>query len=177
MKNCRVLYGHSWDSATQRLPGLCVMRSRIGKEGEMEGAFPPRPVNGPGLTFPRKIPTRMTEVWKMGSQEDAALVRRGYEAFISGDMDTLMDQYTEDSVWHVGGSGPLSGDKKGRDALMAYFGELAARTNGSLKITLEDVTAGDRYTVGVHTYHAERDGKSIDQRSVLVFSISGDKVI
>lgn len=53
---------------------------------------------------------------------------------------------------------------------------LASRTNGSLKITLEDVAAGDKYTVGVHTYRAERDGKSIDQRSVLVFSISGDKV-
>jgi len=118
----------------------------------------------------------MTEVWEMASEENAAVIRRGYEAFIAGDMDTLMDQYTEDSVWHVGGSGPLSGDKKGKDAILAYFGELASRTNGTLKITLEDVTAGDKYTVGIHTYSAERDGKSIGQRSVLVFSISGDKV-
>ncbi len=112
----------------------------------------------------------------MGSQENAALVRRGYEAFMAGDMDTLMDQYAEDAVWHIGGSGPLSGDKKGRDAILAYFGELASRTSGSLRITLEDVTAGDRYTVGVHTYHAERGGRSIGQRSVLVFSIPGGKI-
>jgi len=43
-------------------------------------------------------------------------------------------------------------------------------------ITLEDVTAGDRYIVGVHTYSAERDGKSFNQRSVLVCSIAGGKV-
>lgn len=112
----------------------------------------------------------------MGSQENAALVRRGYKAFIAGDMDTLMKQYAEDAVWHVGGSGPLSGDKQGRDGILEYFKELGTRTNGSLKITLEDIAAGDRYTVGVHSYHAERQGKSIDERSVLVFSISGDKV-
>lgn len=112
----------------------------------------------------------------MGSEENAAVVRRGYEAFIAGDMDKLMEQYTEDSVWHVGGSGPMAGDKKGKDAILAYFGELASRTNGSLKVTLEDVTVGDRYTVGVHSYYAERDGKSINERSVLVCSVSGGKL-
>jgi hypothetical protein len=86
----------------------------------------------------------MTEVCEMGAQEDAALVRRGYEAFSAGDMDTLGELFTEDAVWHTGGSGGLSGDKQGRDAILAYFGELASRSNGSLKVTLEDVATGDR---------------------------------
>jgi ketosteroid isomerase-like protein len=118
----------------------------------------------------------MTEVCEMGAQEDAALVRRGYEAFSAGDMDTLGELFTEDAVWHTGGSGGLSGDKQGRDAILAYFGELASRSNGSLKVTLEDVATGDRYAVGVHTNHAERDGKSLDQRAVIVFTLSGGKV-
>lgn len=45
----------------------------------------------------------------MGAQEDAALVRRGYEAFSTGDMDTLRELFAEDAVWHTGGSGPLAG--------------------------------------------------------------------
>jgi ketosteroid isomerase-like protein len=112
----------------------------------------------------------------MGAQEDTALVRRGYEAFIAGDMDTLRELFTEDAVWHVGGSGGLSGDKKGIDETLAYFGELGSRSQGSLKLTLEDVATGDKHTIGVQSNHAERDGKSLDQRSVIVFTISGGKV-
>ena len=37
----------------------------------------------------------------MGAQEDVALVRRGYEAFSAGDMDTLRDLFTEDAVWRT----------------------------------------------------------------------------
>ncbi|WP_307090638.1 nuclear transport factor 2 family protein [Arthrobacter sp. B2I5] len=112
----------------------------------------------------------------MGAQEDVALVRSGYEAFNAGDMDTLRELFTEDAVWHVGGSGGLSGDKQGRDAILTYFGELGSRSNGSIKVNLEDVAAGDRYVFGVQSNHAERDGKPLDQRSVLVFTLAGEKV-
>jgi ketosteroid isomerase-like protein len=66
----------------------------------------------------------MTEVREMGAQEDAAVVRLGYGAFSAGDMDTLRELFAEDAVWHTGGSGGLSGDKQGRDAIVADFGEL-----------------------------------------------------
>jgi ketosteroid isomerase-like protein len=112
----------------------------------------------------------------MGTQEDAALVRRGYEAFSAGDMDTLREVFTEDAVWHTGGSGALAGLKQGRDAILAYFGELASRSSGSLKVTLNDVATGDSYAVGIHSNQAGRNGKSLDQRSVIVFTISGGKV-
>ena len=78
----------------------------------------------------------------MGAQEDVALVRRGYDAFIAGDMDTLRELFTEDAVWHTGGTGGLSGDKKGVGEILAYFGELFSRSQGTLKLTLEDVAAG-----------------------------------
>lgn len=113
---------------------------------------------------------------EMGAQENAALVRRGYEAFIAGDMDTLRDLFAEDAVWHVGGTGVLSGDKKGRDAVLSYFGELGTRSNGSMRVTVEDVAPGDRYTVGVQFSHAERNGKTLELRQVIVFSIVDGKV-
>ncbi|TLM73126.1 nuclear transport factor 2 family protein [Pseudarthrobacter sp. NamB4] len=112
----------------------------------------------------------------MGAQENAALVRRGYEAFSAGDTDALRDLFPEDAVWHAAGNGPLSGVKQGRDAILAYFGELFSRSNGSVKVTVEDVAPGDRYTVGVQFTHAERNGKTLDQRQVIVFSISDGKV-
>ncbi|MEE9094996.1 nuclear transport factor 2 family protein [Pseudarthrobacter phenanthrenivorans] len=113
----------------------------------------------------------------MGAQEDAALIRRGYEAFIAADMDTLKDLFTEDAVWHTGGTGALSGDKKGRDAILGYFGELMSRSQGTLKLTLEDVAVGERYVIGLQSNQAQRDGKSLDQHTVIAFTVSGGKVV
>ena len=113
----------------------------------------------------------------MGAQEDAALIRRGYEAFIAADMDTLKDLFTEDAVWHTGGTGALSGDKKGRDAILGYFGELMSRSQGTLKLTLEDVAAGEKYVIGLQSNQAQRDGKSLDQHTVIAFTVSGGKVV
>ena len=112
----------------------------------------------------------------MGAQEDAALIRRGYEAFSAADMDTLRTLFTEDAVWNVGGSGGLSGVKQGRDAILAYFGELFARSNGTVKVTLDDVVGGENHTFAVQRNHAERNGTSLDQRAALVFKLSDGKV-
>ena len=112
----------------------------------------------------------------MGNQEDAAVVRRGYEAFNSGDIETLKDLFAPDAVYHVGGSGGLAGDKQGRDAIMAYFGELFSRSGGTAKVDLQDVIAGERHTVSLQTAQAQRNGVSMEQNGVLVFTLSEGKV-
>lgn len=112
----------------------------------------------------------------MGAQEDMTILRRGYEAFNAGDMDTFKEILAEDAVWRIGGTGGLSGEKRGRDAILGYFGELGSRSNGSIKVNVEDLALGDRYAIGIHTTHAQRDGKSLDQREILVFTISDGKI-
>ena len=91
----------------------------------------------------------------MGSEDNADLVRRGYAAFSTGDMATLSELFADDAVWHVPGSGSLSGAKHGRDAILAFFGELMARSGGTIKITLHDVVGGDEHTVALHHEFAE----------------------
>jgi uncharacterized protein len=112
----------------------------------------------------------------MGSQENAELVRRGYTAFSSGDMATLNDLFTDDAVWHVPGSNSLSGPKKGRGEIMAFFGELVTRTGGTVRVTVDDVIGGEHHTVGLHHNHAERNGLVNDQDAVLVFTIRDGRV-
>jgi len=112
----------------------------------------------------------------MGAQEDMAILRRGYEAFNAGDMDTFKEILAEDAVWRIGGTGGLSGEKRGREAILGYFGELGARSNGSVRVNVEDLALGDKYAIGIHTTRAQRDGKSLDQREILVFTISGGKI-
>ncbi len=57
----------------------------------------------------------------MGAAENAQIVQRGYEAFNSGDMDTLSEVVDERVVWHSPGRSSLAGDYEGRDDAFAYF--------------------------------------------------------
>ena len=38
------------------------------------------------------------------------LIRQGYDAFSSGDMDTLRELFHPDIVWHASGRSQLAGD-------------------------------------------------------------------
>lgn len=112
----------------------------------------------------------------MGSQENAELLRRGYAAFSAADMATLTELIADDVVWHAPGLGPLAGDYKGRDAVLAFFGELASRTGGTLKQTVHDVIGGEEHTIGLVHVHAERNGKVLDQNGVHVAHLRDGRV-
>lgn len=56
------------------------------------------------------------------------------------------------------------------------FGGLFQRSEGSLTLTLEDVLAGDEHTVGVQSNHAERAGRILDQRVLILFTLRDGKV-
>ena len=73
----------------------------------------------------------------MGTGENAAVVRRGYEAFNSGDMETLVETFDESASWHTPGRGPLSGDHEDREATFAQFGRLGQETGGTFRAELE----------------------------------------
>ena len=73
----------------------------------------------------------------MGVDENAAIIRRGYEAFNSGDMNTLTELFDESAVWHTPGRSSLAGDHEGREATFAYFGRLGQETGGTLRAGLQ----------------------------------------
>ena len=110
------------------------------------------------------------------AQENAAAVRRGYEAFNSGDLATLRELFTEDAVWHAAGRGPLSGEKRRRDAILAFFGQVAERTGGTFRAELHDVLADDEHAVGMHTTVGQREGRNLQVHTVMVFHLRNGKV-
>ncbi|MDQ0028409.1 nuclear transport factor 2 family protein [Arthrobacter bambusae] len=113
----------------------------------------------------------------MGATENAELVRRGYEAFNSGDLATLSELFAEDAVWHVAGTGVLSGTKQGRDEILAYFGELAARSQGTFQAAVQDVVGGENHTIALQQTRAENDGKTLDIATVISFVVRDAKVV
>jgi hypothetical protein len=112
----------------------------------------------------------------MGSADDVEVIRRGYAAFSAGDMATLNELFTEDAVWHVPGSGALSGTKEGRDGILSFFGELMSRSEGTLTVTLDDVVGGDKHTVAMNRNQASRGGQSLQQDAVIVFVLRDGRV-
>ena len=112
----------------------------------------------------------------MGTTENVELVRRGYEAFNTGDMASLSEMFAEDAVWYAAGSGVLSGTRQGRDAILAFFGELGARTQGQFQANLKDVIGGENYTVAIQQTQATSGGKTLDVATVITYAIRDGKI-
>jgi len=91
-------------------------------------------------------------------------------------MATLSDLFAEDAVWHVAGSGVLSGTKQGRDAILAYFGELGARTQGHFQANVEDIVGGENHTVAIQQTHGEANGKTLDMPTVITFVVRDGQI-
>ena len=111
------------------------------------------------------------------AQENAATIRRGYEYFNSANLEELTRLFAEDVVWHGGGRGRFAGDKRGRDATFAYFGQLGQLTGGTFHAELHDVVASEEHVVGLHTDTAQRGGKRLNVREALVFHLRDGRVV
>ena len=112
----------------------------------------------------------------MGADENAAIIRRGYEAFNSGDMETLTEIFDEGAVWHTPGRSSLAGDHQGRDATFAFFGRLGQESGGTFRVELQHLLADDERVVGIQRNSAERDGKHLDVDVCLVFQLKDGRV-
>ncbi|MPY59441.1 nuclear transport factor 2 family protein [Streptomyces spongiae] len=113
----------------------------------------------------------------MAEHPHAALVRKGYDAFARGDMETLRELFAGDVAHHVPGSHILSGDFKGRDAVIDLYQRLFQETNGTFKAELHTLLVDGRgHVVSVHRLTAQRGSKQLDENGSIVFRIVGDKV-
>jgi len=114
----------------------------------------------------------------MGAAENAAIVRRGYEAFNAADMATLTELFDENASWHTPGRSPIAGDHQGRDAAFAQFGRYGGETAGTFKATLKHVLADDEgRAVAIHHNSGERNGKQLDVDCALVFQLKDGRVV
>lgn len=105
------------------------------------------------------------------------LVRRGYEAFNSGDGETLAGLFAADVVQHVPGDGPMAGTYKGPEAVLGYYMKLAEMTDGTFRAHLIDLHGdGLGHVTAVHQTEATRNGTTRVARGSILFSCVGDKV-
>ena len=90
----------------------------------------------------------------MADHPNAELVRKGYDAFIAGDMEWMNEHLHENIVWHEPGSNFLSGDVRGREAVLAHFAKQVQHFVP--EFDLHDVLANDDHAVALVTVKARR---------------------
>jgi ketosteroid isomerase-like protein len=106
-----------------------------------------------------------------------SLVREGYAAFQTGDLDAVQRQWTDDIRWHTPGRGPLSGDYEGAQQVLQFFGQIFELSGGTFRFDLHDVLANDEHAVALLTIHAERPGKQpLNDNMTQIFHIRDGRV-
>jgi ketosteroid isomerase-like protein len=92
-------------------------------------------------------------------------------------MEWMNEHLHENVVWHAPGNNALSGDHKGREAVLAYFAK-------SVQIALpefdiHDVVASDDHVVALLSIkwrHADSD-KTFDDRNTQIFHVAGGQAL
>lgn len=113
----------------------------------------------------------------MAEHPNATLIKRWYAAFMKGDYPpTIRELLAEDAVWHLPGTHPLSGDHRGRDAILAAFHRFEELSRGTIRIELHEVLANDEHGVALLRATGTRDGKPYASLEVDVYHIADGKV-
>ena len=99
-------------------------------------------------------------------QRNIEVARKGYAAFDSADIETVMALITDDCVWHAGSIGPLAGDYKGKAAILDFFMKFGQLTEGTYKADIHDIVGNDQHTVVMGTSKITRGGSTREDRFV-----------
>jgi uncharacterized protein len=103
------------------------------------------------------------------------LLRRGYEAFGSGDMDTVLAVLDDDILWHTGGSSQITGHYRGHQEVMAHLRQLAELSSGSFHVDVHDIVANDALGVVLVTVSGERNGQTMAARAADIWQLADGK--
>ncbi len=113
----------------------------------------------------------------MTADENVAIMQRAYDAFNSADVDTLTELFDESAVWHLPGRSSMADDYQGREATLAYFGQLGQKTEGTFRAQLERLVGDDDdRVVGIQRSTADRNGKHLDVADCIVFQLKDGRI-
>ena len=92
---------------------------------------------------------------------NAELLERLFGAF-GRDRSALAAAFADDAVWRVTGANRMTGEYRGREAILEFLRETAVLTNGTYRAELRYAVADDERAVAVYRASGERDGRTID---------------
>ena len=113
----------------------------------------------------------------MADHPNVELLRKGYQAYSSGDMDTINELFSDEVEWHVAGRSQLAGNYRGKEEVFGFFGKLMELSGGTSRIEVHDVLANDEHGVVLVTVSGSRQGRDFTGIDVHTFHIRDGKVV
>ncbi len=113
----------------------------------------------------------------MGADENAAIIRRGYEAFNSGRHgDAHRNLRRETPCGTRPGGARWPANTRAATRLSPISAGWDRRQEGTFRAELQHLLADDQRVVGIQRNSAERDGKHLDVDVCLVFQLKDGRV-
>ena len=109
-------------------------------------------------------------------EENLALMKRAYEAFSTGDLDTVREISHEDEVWFTPGLAEFKPEYRGVDDVIGYLVKLVQATDGTFKDEPEAFLADDDRVTVIEHVTAARKGRELDTHVIHVYDITDGKV-
>lgn len=110
------------------------------------------------------------------SVENVEVVRAGYQAFRSGDLEGVGKVFADDVEWESPDSLPNGGVHRGRDAVLGSFAEIPKHWSSFSVDPDEYIDAGDHVVVrGVQ--HLTGPGGSSDSRYLHLFTLRNGQIV
>lgn len=109
----------------------------------------------------------------------AVLVKRFYDAFLADDFDAMAALLDEEVVWRIDGSTVISGEYKGRDAVLGLFRRIKSLTNGTIKPKGSgtwDILTSQHHLALMDVFHASRAGKTLESHEAWVMHLRGGRI-
>jgi ketosteroid isomerase-like protein len=111
------------------------------------------------------------------TNDNAQLIRDGYEAFARGDIPAVLELLGEDITWHVPGRSPLSGDYRGHDDVLGFFRRSMELSEGTLRVALDEVVADGERVVAITTVSAHRNGRTLSTPEIHCWRVADGKAV
>jgi hypothetical protein len=112
----------------------------------------------------------------VSAAENAAIVRRIFDAFARKEGLALRGLFADDAVWSVPGRGVMAGTYEGREAIFRFLARLPKETGGTYGSELVDVLASDGRAAALYRARGTRHGRTLELDQVLLFRIEGGLV-
>jgi ketosteroid isomerase-like protein len=107
---------------------------------------------------------------EVSEQDNKEIIKRGYEAFTSGDIESVMNLFDDDVEWVQPGQSAVSGTFHGKAEVMEHLGQLAEKdltvklnrliAEGDTVVAITDVSAGGETGEDADVFTL-RDGKTV----------------
>lgn len=115
----------------------------------------------------------------MSEQENTQVVQSGYADFAKGDIQSLLQKFSEDADWFSPGpvGNPLAIRRRGRGEVGEHFRLLSELVEFSAFEPKEFISQGDKVVVlGRYAGKVRANGNNFESEWAMVFTLRGGKI-